>query len=104
MTLTEVIESEAAATPTARLAEASDGTRSWSVGDVTFAMLELGGGVAAFRLDPAVAGAAVRTPDTSPSPRGGGWVRFAPTIVDDHAADRARAWFGSAARLAAAGH
>jgi len=32
------------------------------------------------------------------SERGPGWVRFAPTVLDDHAADRAVAWLASAHR------
>ena len=42
--------------------------------------------------------AAIRTPDATPSPRGPGWVAFAPAELDDHAADRAVAWFASAHR------
>jgi hypothetical protein len=57
---------------------------------------------AEFRLDPMVARAALRTPDTSPSMRGPGWVVFAPSVMDDPAIDRAEAWFLSAHRLAAA--
>ena len=51
-----------------------------------------------FRLDPAIAAAAVRTPDTMPSGRGAGWVDFAPDTIDDHAEDRAVAWLESAHR------
>jgi hypothetical protein len=53
------------------------------------------------RLRPAVASAALRTPDTSPSERGRGWVRFAPAALDDFARDRALAWLESAVRLGA---
>ena len=52
-------------------------------------------------LDPTVARAALRTPDTSASPRGAGWVRFSPAIVDRYALDRAEAWVRFAYRLAA---
>jgi hypothetical protein len=55
------------------------------------------------RLRPAVAAAALRTPDVEASPRGGGWVRFAPPEVDDFARDRAIAWLESAVRLASEG-
>jgi hypothetical protein len=55
---------------------------------------------AEFRLDPPVAAAALRTPDTGPSRRGEGWVRFRPDVLDHHALDRAEAWFGSAWRRA----
>ena len=52
------------------------------------------------RLDPEVAEAARRTPATRASSRGAEWVAFAPPIVDEHASDRARAWFASAWRRA----
>jgi hypothetical protein len=51
------------------------------------------------RLRPAVAAAALRTPDVDVSPRGAGWVRFAPAEIDDFARDRAVAWLESAVRL-----
>jgi hypothetical protein len=57
-------------------------------------------GVAEFRLDPLVARAALRTPDTEPSTRGPEWVRFSPEALDDHALDRAEAWLASAWRRA----
>jgi hypothetical protein len=44
------------------------------------------------RLDPRVAAAALRTPDTTPSVRGPGWVSFAPETFDRYAVDRATAW------------
>ncbi|MBI3751644.1 MAG: hypothetical protein HY263_08335 [Chloroflexi bacterium] len=52
------------------------------------------------RLDPAIARAATRTPDTAPSDRGPEWVRFAPRELDDHAVDRLEAWFAFARRRA----
>jgi hypothetical protein len=52
------------------------------------------------RLRPAVAAAALRTPDVEASARGAGWVRFAPPDVDEFARDRAVAWLESAIRLA----
>ena len=73
--------------------------RTWSVGGAAFATLA--GSTAEFRLDPLVAGAALRTPDTGPSERGPDWVSFSPGVMDDGAIDRAEAWFLSAARLAA---
>lgn len=54
-------------------------------------------------LDPAVAAAALRTPDTLPSSRGRGWVAFTPTGIDRHALDRAEAWVRLAHRRAAGG-
>ena len=73
-----------------------DAGSTWSVGSVPFAVLA--GPVAEFRLDPLVAAAALRTPDTRPSPRGHEWVAFAPALLDDAAVDRAEAWFLSAHR------
>lgn len=52
------------------------------------------------RLEPFVATAALRTPDTTASPRGPGWVRFAPPELDRFAADRAVAWIEHAWRHA----
>ena len=63
---------------------------------VPFAVLS--GARAEFRLDPLVARAALRTPDTMPSARGPEWVAFAPAELDDAAIDRAEAWFLSAHR------
>jgi len=92
------------------LAEAADGlsgvtidtagsVTAWAAGPSVFATLA--GGRAEFRLDPLVAAAALRTPDTAPSPRGKDWIAFAPSTLDDHALDRAEAWFLSAHRRAA---
>lgn len=53
------------------------------------------------RLEPLVAQAALRTPDTTASDRGPGWVRFAPRALDRFAADRVRAWIEHAWRHAA---
>jgi hypothetical protein len=53
------------------------------------------------RLGEEIADAAIRTPDTTASERGPGWVRFAPREWDDHALDRLEAWFLVAWRLAA---
>ncbi|MBI2782365.1 MAG: hypothetical protein HYX55_11305 [Chloroflexi bacterium] len=54
------------------------------------------------RLDPPIAAAATRTPDTAPSPRGKEWVRFSPRELDGHAVDRLEAWFELAYRRAGA--
>jgi hypothetical protein len=51
-------------------------------------------------LRPAVAVAALRTPDTAASPRGRGWIRFEPSVLDELARDRASAWLESAWRFA----
>jgi hypothetical protein len=61
----------------------------------------LGGGALEVRLQAPVAHAALRTPDTAPSRRGEGWVRFAPASLDRFAADRVAAWLESAWRHAA---
>jgi hypothetical protein len=74
------------------------GATIWSRGDKVFAAVSVDGSVASFRLDPAIAAAAVRTPDTTASGRGDGWVDFAPETIDDHAEDRAVAWLESAHR------
>jgi hypothetical protein len=79
--------------------ESAGGGATWSTGGRAFASLT--GSTAEFRLDPLVAGAAVRTPDTRPSERGSDWVRFSPGALDDGAVDRAEAWFLSAYRRAA---
>ena len=73
---------------------------TWSADGRPFVALV--GDRAEFRLDPLVVRAALRTPDTMPSPRGADWVGFAPIVIDDPAVDRAEAWFLSAHRLATA--
>jgi hypothetical protein len=52
-------------------------------------------------LDPAVGRAALKTAGTIASPRGAGWVAFAPAAIDRFALDRAEAWIRSAHRRAA---
>jgi hypothetical protein len=66
--------------------------------DVLFASIVVD--VAEFRLRDEVGAAALRTPNVSASPRGQGWVRFAPRQLDGHARDRALAWLESAWRRA----
>ena len=78
--------------------DASGPVTTWAAGPSVFATLE--GGRAEFRLDTQVAAAALRTPDTSSSARGSDWIAFAPPVLDDHAVDRAEAWFLSAHRRA----
>jgi hypothetical protein len=99
MTLAEILAATAADAEL-EAGRVSAGATIWFVDDVDYATLDASGAVAAFRLDPVLAGAARRTPDTRPSPRGEAWVEFAPTALDDHGADRARAWFIAAARRA----
>ena len=100
-TLSERVESLAAAAAAdgTGLAAARDGgVTTWSIGGRPFAALS--GDAIELRLDPAIARAATRTPDTSPSTRGPEWVRFAPQALDDHAVDRLEAWFAFARRRA----
>jgi hypothetical protein len=60
----------------------------------------LAGDVVELRLRPGVAAAALHTPGTASSPRGPGWVGFAPRDLDEFARDRAAAWLESAWRFA----
>jgi hypothetical protein len=98
VTLAEVLAAIALELPDVRTASDALGAVSWSRGDRSFATLSADGATASFALDPAVAAAATRTPDVAPSARGAGWVDFTPAELDDHAIDRAGAWFGSAHR------
>lgn len=52
------------------------------------------------RLGAEIGEAALRTPDTHPSSRGQDWISFTPRTWDDMAADRLRAWFRVAWKLA----
>jgi hypothetical protein len=74
-------------------------TLTLSRGPAAFAVLGTSG--IEIRLDPAIAAAASRTPDSAPSPRGREWVRFSPRELDAHAVDRLRAWLELACRHAA---
>lgn len=58
------------------------------------------GAAVEIRLEPEVAEAVLRTPDTAASRRGAGWVRLEPPTVDRFVVDRAEAWFRSAWRFA----
>ena len=98
MNLRELFGDEAAQLSGAESSAGADGSITWSRGGRAFAILVADGSAAEFALDPAVAAAAARTPDVSPSSRGPGWVTFTPEVLDDHAADRAAAWLASAHR------
>jgi len=100
MTLGETIGSVVAPLAGVESTTEGEGSISWSVEGVVFAILSADGGAASFRLDPVLAAAARRTPDASDSPRGAEWVAFAPAVVDAHAIDRAGAWAGAAYRRA----
>lgn len=77
---------------------AADGTTAWSGVAGPFAVLAADGQSASFRLDPTIAAAAIRTPDTTSSERGPDWVTFSPRVLDGHGIDRVMAWFAAAAR------
>ncbi len=97
LTLSEVLDAAAEdLVGVAAASSAGTAVTTWLVGPTPFAILT--GEVAEFRLDPLVVAAALRTPDTAPSPRGNDWVAFAPAVLDDAAIDRAEAWFLSAHR------
>jgi hypothetical protein len=97
-TLAGALDEAAAGLPGVMSLE-SAGAIEYRLGDCTFAAIEADGS-ASFRLSPAVAAAAVHTPDTEPSPRGPEWVTLRPSGVDGHAIDRAVAWLESAWRQA----
>jgi hypothetical protein len=96
--LRELLEDAAEDLPGIEVTTAADGSTTWSRGGRPFAIVSRDGSVAEFGLDQAIADAAIRTPDTTASARGAGWVAFRPQELDDHAADRAEAWFGSGHR------
>ena len=98
MNLREALEEALGDLEDVEQAETGGGVE-WRRGGRPFAALV--GDAAEFRLDPLVASAALRTPDTSPSKRGADWVRFSPAVLDGHAIDRAQAWLASAWRRAA---
>jgi hypothetical protein len=98
MTLGELLSEAAADLEAVVAARSPDGGLTWSRSGQPFAAASADGAAAEFDLDPAVAAAAIRTPDVVPSGRGPGWVAFRPAEIDDHAADRAVAWLASAHR------
>jgi len=97
MTLREVLEAAAGQLDEA-VTVAAGGGLEWRRDGRPFAAVDAD--VAEFRLDPAVARAALRTPDVVGSARGADWVRFTPQTLDGHAVDRAEAWLASAWRRA----
>jgi len=98
MTLRELLADEAMAMSGVMATIGPDRSITWTRNDRPFAAASADGSTAEFALEPAVAAAATRTPDVTPSSRGPGWVTFSPPDVDDHAADRALAWLASAHR------
>jgi hypothetical protein len=104
VTLAEVLGAAAAASPIPVEEEVlDDGAMGWAVRQRLVAILDGSGLAVTVRLDPVLAGAALRTPDFTTSSRGPEWVTFRPTVLDDHAIDRAEAWFAAAIRRGAAG-
>jgi hypothetical protein len=90
----------------AELASRMDDVGKASVGDATeysrggtvFAVVRAN--EAELRLLSDIGDAARRTPDTHESERGEDWVHFNPPALDQHAIDRAEAWFLIAYRAA----
>jgi hypothetical protein len=104
VTLQEALEAVAAGLdPAPDVVVLPDGSIEWARDGIVFAALEATGDVVAFRLDEVLAAAAQKTPDTAPTPRGNPWVVFAPGVLDEHAIDRAQAWFEAAYRRAVPG-
>ena len=95
LTLSDVLAAAAEDLPGVR-AEREGEEVTYRVGPAVFATVSAGR--AEFRLDPAIAAAALRTPDTRPSIRGADWVAFAPALLDDPAVDRVESWVLSAPR------
>ena len=98
MNLRDLLSDAAAGFPDVERIAGADDSAIWSRAAQAFAALSADGSAAEFRLDPAVAAAAMRTPDVVPSSRGADWVTFQPHVLDDHGADRAAAWFASGYR------
>jgi len=98
VTLAELLASIVLEMPDVTVMTDRVGAVTWSRRDRLFATLSADGSTVSFALDPAVAAAAARTPDVALSSRGSGWVDFTPGELDEHAADRAAAWFASAHR------
>jgi hypothetical protein len=95
--LLEVLAGQAESLPGSS-ARSSGSMTTWSLGAMTFAVVD--GGTIELRLDPPVAAAALKTPDTAASQRGPEWVRYAPRTLEGHDLDRLTAWFALAHRRA----
>ena len=101
MTMREILDEAAASLePAPEVRETADGAVEWAVNGTVFADLEGPEDAVSFRLDPTLASAAARTPDTAAHTRGNPWIVFAPGELDAHAIDRAVAWFQAAYRRA----
>ena len=97
LTLTGVLD-DAATEAGVEGERGADGATAWNGAVGPFAILAADGASVDFRLDPTLADAAVRTPDTVGSERGRAWVTFAPRELDGPAVDRLLAWFAASAR------
>jgi hypothetical protein len=91
------IEATAAAIDDIERRVVQDGTR-YLLDGVEFAAVS--GAMAAFRLRPDIAEAALKTPDVRRA-AAPGWVELRPVRLDQFALDRATSWFAAAARYAA---
>ena len=100
MTLIEALEQCASDLVPIERGSAADMAVTYTRAGRPFAVIEPSGLSASMLLSPAVADAALRTPDTALSPRGRGWIILRPRLVDGQAVDRATAWFESAWRHA----
>lgn len=96
-TLLDAAEAVVADLPDVAVATSGPST-TWSRGGLAFAVL--GEGSVELRIGATIGAAAMRTPDTGASSRGGEWVTFSPRELDAHALDRLGAWFGLAYRRA----
>lgn len=103
MNLRDLLAEVAAGLPDIEARATPSGSMTWSGNGAAFARLRADGLTAEFRLDPAVAAAAMGTPAVIASEHGPDWVTFAPAVLDQHATDRAAAWFASAHRRASHG-
>ena len=97
-TLRSILDASAEGLDGVRTTSGTGGAISWAHGEREFAVLD--GDAVEIRLDGPIAAAAIRTPDSTVSPRGPEWVRFAPTTLDGHAVDRLTAWFALGYRRA----
>lgn len=77
---------------------AGEATIAWSSSGAPFAVLA--GAIVELRVGPAIAAAAVRTPDVSGSGRGAEWIAFSPRTLEGPDLDRLLAWFAAAYRRA----
>ncbi len=97
--LLAALHAAAADLPDTDSTTAADGMTVWVRAGTRFVALRRD--TVELRVGPAIAAAAMRTPDTTGSNQGPDWIDFAPPILDGHALDRLDAWFAAAHRRAA---